>query len=303
MSERNKRGARQRFCSLSICLFVLPALVLAAIPAAAQCIVDNPGGSKANINRPADADVPAARFSPLSHVNEELPKWLCFTFGYRTRVEGYTAGNFQTGNSDSYLLTRFRLGMLLAPTTWFRVYAEVQDADAFWKNPPLAPPYQSTWDLRRAYADIGDIERSHIAFRVGRQDLNFGYGRLLGTAYWRNASRGYDAAMAVLNWDWFRVNIFAASQVVVTPNGLCHHQQGNDVHGIYGSLNKLAPHSTVEPYVFWHLQPGIKTEEGAFAKLNEKTFGLRWAGTVSQFDYDAETTGQTGNIGADEIRA
>ncbi|MGA2269299.1 MAG: alginate export family protein [Bryobacteraceae bacterium] len=275
----------------------------ACVPIAAQCIVDNPGGSKANINRPSDVDVPAATFSPLSHLNQEMPRWLCFTLGYRARLESYSAGNFQAGNSDTYLLTRFRLGMLLKPASWFRVYAELQDATAFWKNPPLAPPYQSTWDLRRAYVDLGDIEQSHVAFRVGRQDLAFGHLRLLGTAYWRNASRGYDAAMAVLNFSWLRVNAFAASPVIVSANGLSHHQQGNNIHGIYGTLKKLIPHSTVEPYVFWRLAPGIKTEEGNLAKLDEKTIGLRWAGTQSRFDFDAETAGQTGHIGADDIRA
>jgi hypothetical protein len=85
---------------------------VATIPLAAQCIVDNPGGSKLNFNRPADADVPAARFSPLAHVNHALPRWLCFTAGYRARFEGYSAGSFRAGNSDYYLLTRLRPGMV-----------------------------------------------------------------------------------------------------------------------------------------------------------------------------------------------
>ncbi|MFZ0934151.1 MAG: alginate export family protein [Bryobacteraceae bacterium] len=303
MRSRKDGGRRQKINSLSLRVAVLLATAQAAMPLSAQCIVDNPGGSKVNINRPADADVPAAIFSPLSHLNQEMPGWLCFTLGYRARFESYSAGNFQPGNSDSYLLTRFRLGVLVKPASWFHVFAELQDADAFWKTPPLAPPYQSTWDLRRGYLDLGDIEESRVALRVGRQDLNFGYGRVLGTSYWRNASRGYDAAMAVFNWDWLRLNVFAASQVVATPNGLCHHQEGNDIYGIYSSLKKLVPHSVVEPYVLWHLQPGVKTEEGSLAKLNEQIFGLRWAGTASHFDFDAETIGETGSIGSDDIRA
>jgi hypothetical protein len=109
--------------------------------------------------------------------------------------------------------------------------------------------------------------------------------------------------MAVLNFSWLRMNVFAASQVVAAANGLGHHQQGNNIHGVFSSFKKLIPNSTVEPYVFWRLTPGIKTEEGNLAKLDEKTFGLRWAGTASRFDYDAETTGQTGHIGGDDIRA
>ncbi len=270
---------------------------------AAQCIVDNPGGSKVNINRPTDADVPSAGFSPIALVNQVLPEWLCFSAGYRARLEGYTAGNFQPGNSDAYLLTRFRLGVSIRPAAWFRVYGELQDATAFWKNPPLAPPYQSTWDLRRAYADFGDIEQGRISLRVGRQDLAFGHLRLVGTAYWRNASRGYDAALMVMNWSWLRVNAFASSPVVCLDNGMSHHQQGNNFHGIYMTLKDRIPGSVLEPYVLWRLSPGLKSEENRFSRLDEKTAGLRWAGAASGFDYDAESAAQAGNLGADRIRA
>ena len=275
---------------------------LSALPSAGQCIVENPGGSKVNINRPVDADVPADRHSPLSYLNNSLPKWLCFAGGYRARLEGYSAGNFQDGNSDSYLLTRLRLGIAIKPAPWLKAYVELQDATAFWKKPPVGPPYQSTWDLRRAYIDLGDTE-GPIGLRIGRQDLAFGHLRLVGTAYWRNASRGYYAAMMVLNWNRLRLNAWAASPVVVYANGLSHHQPGNNFHGIYSVLKNLVPASTVEPYVLWRLSPGFKTESGKLSKLDEKTFGLRWAGARSQFDYDAELTGQLGSVGPDRLRA
>ncbi len=85
-------------------------------------------------------------FRPFPTLNNSLPEWLCFTAGYRARFEGYSGGSFQPNNSDSYLLTRFRLGVAIRPTEWFKVYAELQDATAFGKDQPLAPPYQSTWD-------------------------------------------------------------------------------------------------------------------------------------------------------------
>jgi hypothetical protein len=269
---------------------------------AAQCIVDNPGGIKASTNRPADADVPVATISPLSRVNESLPRWLCFTVGYRARFEGYDGGSFRSNNSDTYLLTRFRLGLSIRPASWFKLYAELQDATAFWRDSPLVPPYQSTWDLRRAYVDFGDTARG-ISFRVGRQDLNFGNGRLVGTSYWRNASRGYDAAMMVWSSSWLTVNTFAASPVIAVENGLSHHVQGNNLHGVYGGFKKLIPGSVVEPYIFWRLSPRAGTEQGSLAKMNEKTGGIHWAGRFSGWEYDAETVFQRGNVGPEKIRA
>jgi len=289
-------------CKVSgLCAATLVAAIIAH-PLSAQCIVENPGGSKTNIYRPVDSDVPAARFSPMSFVNGRLPRWICFTAGYRMRYEGYTGGNFQAGNDDSYLLSRFRFGMSIHPEDWLKAYVELQDADAFWKDPKV-PPYQSTWDLRRAYIDILDAEKYHFAFRVGRQDLSFGWQRLLGTAYWRNASKGWDAVLATFDWKMLRAYAFTAASVMVTDNGLCHHQAGNDVHGLYGRLRNPVRNSDLEPYIFWHLAPGIKTEAGIPSKLDEKTLGLHWIGTASQFDYDAEIARQYGNVGTDQIRA
>lgn len=280
---------------------ILLGCLLAECALDAQCIVENPGGSKININRPPDSGVPAAGFSPIAYLNRALPSWLCFTAGYRMRWEGFTSGNFHTGNAEDYLLTRFRFGLSIKPTTWLKAYAELQDADAFWKKPPLGPPYQSTWDLRRAYFDFGDIERSPASLRIGRQDLAFGHLRLVGTAYWRNASRGYDAALLVLNAKELRVNVFASSPVVCLDNGMSHHQQGNNFYGLYTIVKNRIPGSTLEPYVLWRLSRGYSTERGAPATLDEKTAGMRWAGARSAFDYDAEAVAQFGSVGGDSI--
>jgi hypothetical protein len=266
--------------------------------------VNNPGGSKVNPNRPSDADTPDAVFSPMSIVNSSLPDWICFTAGYRMRFEGYSGNNFLPNASDSYLLTRFRFGMFIKPWYWFSLYAELQDADAFMKNPPLSPPYQETWDLRRAYVDIGNIQDGHFGLRVGRQDLNFADGRLVGTSYWRNASRGYDAVQAVSNWSWISATAFAASQVVIYDNGLSHHQPGNNLYGLDGKLNKMVPKGTLEPFLFWRLTPRLKTEEGTPGRLNETTVGARFSGTIlNGWDYDTEGAGQFGNLGEDRVRA
>lgn len=266
--------------------------------------MNNPGGSKVNPNRPSDADTPEAVFSPLSAINSSLPDWICFTAGYRTRFEGYSGSNFLLNASDSYLLTRFRFGMFIKPSDWFSVYAEVQDADAFMKDQPRSPPYQETWDLRRAYVVIGNIQEGRFGLRVGRQDLNFADGRLVGTSYWRNASRGYNAVEAVTNWGWISATAFAASQVVIYNNGLSHHQPGNNLYGLDGKLNKVVRKGTIEPFVFWRLTPGLKTEEGTPGRLNETTAGARFSGTIlNGWDYDTEGAGQFGNLGVDRVRA
>ncbi|MBV9507352.1 MAG: alginate export family protein [Acidobacteriia bacterium] len=279
-------------------------LLAGAAVLSAQCIVNNPGGSKVNPNRPSDSDTRQATVSPLSALNARLPRWICFTAGYRTRFEAYRGGSFQPEVSDSYLLTRFRFGMYLKPVSWLHVFTETQDTDAFGKTPPLAPPYQETWDLRRAYVDIGDIQESHFGLRAGRQDLNFGDGLLIGTSYWRNASRGYDAVQLVTNWGWAHTALFAASPVNIFDNGLSHHQPGNNLYGLDAKMERLVRRSVLEPFVFWRVAPRLATEEGVPGNLSETTVGIRSAGTIyGNWDYDTEGAHQFGNVGRDHLRA
>jgi hypothetical protein len=286
-------------------LLALCSVLLSAVsPLSAQCIVNNPGGSKVNPNRPADSDTPPAGFSPLSVVNSTLPDWVCFTAGYRTRWEGDSNPNFLPGRTDDYLLSRFRFGMYLKPLSWLHVFAETQDTDAFWKTPPLAPPFQETWDLRRAYVELGNVQEGRFAVRAGRQDLNFGDGLLIGTSYWRNASRGYDAVEAVSNQGSFSATLFAASPVNLQDNGLSHHQAGNNLYGIDVRLNRPARNITIEPFTFWRVTPRLATENGGPGNLSEVTAGARSAGTIfRRWDYDTEGALQFGRLGADRVRA
>lgn len=286
----------------AVAQIVVISLVIAPI-LKGQCLVNNPGGSKINPNKPSDSDTPEAAFSPLALINNDLPQWLCFTAGYRLRYERSRGSNILSDASDSYLLTRFRLGMLTAPVRWFKVYTELQDADAFLKTPPRTPPYQETWDLRRAYVDIGNTQEGHWSIRVGRQDLNFEDGRLLGTSYWRNASRGYDAVEVITNWKWINTTAFAASQVVISNNGLSHHQPGHNLYGLDGKLNTIVPHGSLEPFVFWRIAQDPNAKPGTMGKLDERIIGMRFAGTVHAWDYDTEGAGELGRLGADRVRA
>jgi len=152
--------------------------------------------------------------------------------------------------------------------------------------------------------DFGNMQEGHFALRAGRQDLNFEDGRLLGTSYWRNASKGYDAVEAVTNWTRITATAFAGSPVLAADNGLTPHAAGNNLYGLDAKLKTLAPGGLVEPVLFWRLTPNQKTEEGSAANLDEKIAGLRLAGAIhNSWDYDTEGAVETGRVGADKIRA
>lgn len=243
--------------------------------------------------------------SPGDELNAQLPSWFRFTGEDRVRLEGYQNLGFKPASSDTYLLNRFRFGWLIKPKAWLRIRAELQDARAFGKTSVApAPPFQNTFDLRQAYVELGDLEAAPVAVRAGRQELNFGEERLIGSTNWTNNARVFDAIRITARWTKYRIDAFAASVVNPFDGGFDHHQPGNNLYGLYGSTKGLIPNATLEPYILWRVAPGQRTEAGVPAKLDEKITGVRLVGTLPMgFDYATEMVLQRGGIGGDNISA
>jgi hypothetical protein len=245
-------------------------------------------------------------FSPIGDLNRQIPRWLRFGLEERFRFEGYGGSGFKSGNTDSYFLNRFRFQASIQPASWLRFVAQVQDARPFFQKPPFGPPNENRWDLKLAYAEIGDPEAQWISVRVGRQLINYN-NTLIADSQWRNQARSYDAAAVNLHRDRYRLGIFAASVVAPLSEGISHHPDGNNIYGLYGDIDRLAPHSVLEPFVLWRIEPGIAIETTAkikTGKLDEWTTGFRWKSRpLTDFDYSYELAVQRGNAGPNGIQA
>jgi F-type H+-transporting ATPase subunit a len=54
-------------------------------------------------------------------------------------------------------------------------------------------------------------------------------------------------------------------------------------------LSTLVPKGTVEPYVFWRLARGVRSEAGTFDELAFQSVGVRWVGKLpANFDYNED---------------
>jgi hypothetical protein len=245
-------------------------------------------------------------FRPVSQLNGELPRWLQFGLEERLRFEGYSNGGFKPGNSDTYLLNRLRILAIIRPTSWFKVVGEVQDARPFQQKPPIAPPNANEWDLKLAYAEFGDSETQRISVRAGRQIINYN-NSLIGNSEWRNQARSYDAVVTNLRAGRYRLGIFAASVVLPLTEGVSHHQEGNNIYGLYGGIDNIVPNSRVEPFLLWRVAPGTAVETTAKVKtgrLDDKTYGFRFKGAAATYlDYTFEVAQQTGSAGSNNLRA
>lgn len=244
-------------------------------------------------------------FRPTGRLNDHLPGWLQFGLEERLRWEGYTNSGFKPGNNDFYLLNRFRFGTFIQPAAWFRVVAQVQDARPFFENPPIGPPNENRWDLKLAYAQFGDPETQRFSVRVGRQEIDYN-STILANSEWRNQGRSYDGVVANVHVDRVRLGIVAASVVNPLDEGVSHHQEGNNIYGLYGGIDRVLPHSAMEPFVLWRVAPSVAVEDSSVktGRLDEKAYGIRVRGKeISNFDYRFELVEERGSAGPNDISA
>jgi len=243
--------------------------------------------------------------SPLDSFNNRLPDWLRFSGEERVRAEGFFGGAFREGNDDLYVLQRARFDMYILPAAWLQFRFETQDARVFWKTQkPYAPPFQDTWNLRQAFVTIGDFDQGRVSLLVGRQGLALGNERLVGQSNWSNTARSFDAARVRLRYRKLRVDMFAASVVVLRDGQVGAVTAANNLHGVYAGAENVIPNSILEPYVLWRLSRGVRTEAGGAGNLDVKTIGMRWNGKVrGTTDYSIDMALQRGSVGPDRVAA
>lgn len=266
----------------------------------------SPGASHALLDLRIPGPNAGGWFFPITELDKSLPSWLQFGGDFRDRAEGQI-GLHYAPTDDGYDLTQLRLGIYIQPTNWFKIVAVTQDSRVFFnQHVPNAPPYQNIWDIREAYATIGDADSSWISATVGREILSFGDERVIGPSDWLNMGRTFDTARVDLHANGLQLAMFAASVIVARDGVIDHHIEGNNLYGIYGSLNKLIPHATLEPYLLWRVAPArlrLAENDNGLGALSEVTGGGRLAGTAGPLDFDAEMNKQTGSLGPKTIDA
>jgi hypothetical protein len=245
-------------------------------------------------------------FRPASLLDDQLPSWIWFGWEERFRYEGYHDGSFKLHNNDSYILLRSRLQLNIKPTSWFKLVSQLQDARPFMQKPPWDPPNLNAWDLKLAYGEFGDPEKHWISLRVGRQLINYN-NTIIANSEWRDQARSYDAVVANLHHDRYRLGLFGASVVVPLAEGISHHLEGNNIYGAYGGIDHIIPNSVLEPFVLWRVQPSVAVETTAKVKTgkqDEWAYGVRFKGvTLKSLDYSGEWIGERGSDGSNVIRA
>jgi hypothetical protein len=232
----------------------------------------------------------------------------------------------------SFLLQRFRLGIKVKPTDWLTLYSQGQSSFEIGKRsgPPGAFGAEGDdyMDLYQAYLQIGNPKSFPLEAKLGRQTLNYGEQRLIGSFDWNNLGRTFDAAL--IRWESgdYRVDTFASSVVLVREDKInasdLFNWSNSDREMVFSGLyatTKAIPAHTLDAYALWLLQDqGNVTNfepllslrpagsQGGNPNLssNYGTFGLRLNSDPKKlggFEYDVEAAFQVGELAGLDLAA
>ena len=253
---------------------------------------------------PAPALPPPAPANPLSFAGGRIVLDFENQMRFESRENNF---DFNDGTDaltdDSWMLNRFRAGILLKPSDWVKFYFQGQDSREFGSDRPdipgaLGAEGDNPFDLRQAWVEFGGGKASQWSLKAGRQVLLYGDQRLVGPLEWSTLSRTFDAVK--LRWDngqglW--VDAFVSS--VVVPDRYSFDESDHDsvFSGLYAHLPKTGPQDT-EVYLF-HLNDTDRDDD--FITLG--THMKSTPGALGAWDYEAEFAYQTGTAGGRDLSA
>ena len=247
---------------------------------------------------------PVIEKAPESNPLSFFDGLLTFDVQERLRVE-IRENNFDFNDAldsltdDGWLLQRFRIGLLIKPAAWLKIYAQGQDSREIDSDRPdfpgqLGAEGDDAFDLRQGYVELGNVKEFPLTLKIGRQVLAYGNERLVGSSDWNNLGRTFDAVKLRFEQPKWWVEGFASTVAVPTrgeynqsdfANGT-ETDRGQVFSGLYFSTTAL-PFQTTDVYAFHlHEETGPKYLPLAAGDTNFVTLGLRVKSKPGAFHHE-----------------
>ncbi len=163
------------------------------------------------------------------------------------------------------------------------------------------------FQLQMAYVLFGNLKTFPVTLKVGRQELVYGEGRLVGNAYWLNIPHTFDAVKLRYQDAFFGVDLFAANLVYVTQDHFEDSNSQDTLSGAYFDFPGISKENVTELYLFArNVSRGIVTDNWSLvpapfrftAPQDTYTFGYRTKtkpGALGPWDYGIEAMWQVGD--------
>ncbi len=259
------------------------------------------------LSAPAANSIASAQQDPLQDLNQALREGtkevFGFTFEERTRWERKDGVNFGKSVNQEDMLSRLRIGAQFKPVSWFKVSAMAQDSRVPFYGLAAPNTIRDTVDLQEAFVEILSDRKIGFGASFGRQMLNLGEARLIGSPQWSNVSRTFDTGRLYYRTAGMRLEFLMVSPVKVLPEEFNKPELGERIWGMYNTFSDVWHGASVDVYALRHSQNKIGGWTGA-GTLGTNSFGGRFYGKAPfKIAYSLEGVGQTGHAGLVTQRA
>jgi hypothetical protein len=248
-----------------------------------------------------------AQPDPLQESNHALREAthnvFSLTFEERTRWEQRDGVNFGRSVDQQVMLSRLRIGGQFKPLEWLTISAIGQDSRVPFYGVSAPPSMRDTMDLQEAYLEFFGARKTGFGAVAGRQMLDYGESRLIGTPQWSNVARTYDNARLYYRTPKAHFEILLVSPVKVREDDFNQPELGERIWGTYDTFCAVWRRASIDAYALRHSQNRIGGWTGV-GRLGTNSFGGRLYGPLPyQFLYSLEGVGQTGHLGLVTQRA
>ena len=207
----------------------------------------------------------------------------------------------QDGNG--WLTQRYMMHADVHLGSRFRVFGQLQSALGNGRSGGPRPYDKDKLDLHEAFVDykqpIGDRT---VTFRLGRQEMIYGSGRLIEAREGLNTRISFDGVKVLGSFGKLHVDGFAVRPTLQKSGFFDDTPDSKRMFwGVYAT-RPIVGGSSLDLY-YLGLDSKLATFDQGSGHAVRHTFGGRWAGSKGRADFDDELIGQLGSFSGGDIRA
>jgi len=299
-----RQAARDRWLTSRILIVIT--LLLVPVSAAAQCQKKRPNLQPLRYDEDwsllSDPDCKEEAIDDIKYIPLGREHWyLSFGGEIRYRYENYENPGFGVGpeTPSGYILQRYLLHTDWHLDRYFRVFAQFQSGLEDGRNGGPRPTDEDIADLHQGFLDITDSSQN-LRLRIGRQEIEFGTGHLIGASEGLNIRRAFDGFRFTFRhgrWTW---NSTLTHPVLNRPYTFDIPDHNQTEWG--AGFTRAREHGGWSGYYI-----GLNRKQASFngkvGKEIRETFGSRVWNQGALFDYNTDFIFQSGTFGSGQILA
>jgi hypothetical protein len=244
------------------------------------------------------------KFRSLSKSKESY-----LSFGGEVRYQYFSYQNEDWGSDmidkNDFILTRYLGSVDFHGGSHFRTFIQLQSSLDNGSKLSPTPVDQDILDLHQAFIDVNFSTENDqgFIFRVGRQEMLYGSGRLISVREAPNNRSSFDAAKFIYYKKDFRLDAFYGNYVNAKPGFFDDASNSNtSAWGTYAAFNEVPALHNLDLYYLGIYRTKEVVDDGVGPETRHSIGSRVWF-TSPEWLYDVEAVYQFGRFKTGDISA